>query len=230
MSPAARARYLYQRTGIHPHQDSPGEAADKIVTVLSLGNPLAGGGRLATSTVARHILPKAVLKASQAFRGKAARGTARLTEHLLARRADDVFPGHRPEKPPGTDTHHIVPKGEYVNRSEKARDALHHAQGKLDDLGIDPDNAANGVFLDRDLHRGIHTNSYFQELNKRLGKATSRTEARTGPAPDRGGGETWKVPPQEVNARQSRERSMSWGLTPTTMPIWPPTDPTRATG
>jgi len=177
MSIAQKGRYLYQRTGLHPHEDSPGEAAGKIFTFLSLANPATGAGRLGMSTVARHILPDAVRKASQAFRGKAARGTARLTEHLLARRADDVFPGQTPQKPPGTDTHHVVPKGEYVNRSQDAREALHQAQGKLDDLGIGADDAANGVFLDRDLHRGIHTNKYFEELNERLGKARSRGQA-----------------------------------------------------
>jgi hypothetical protein len=153
--------------------------ADKTLTFLSLGNPLTGAGRQATSTVARHVLPKVVLKASQAFRGKAARGTARLTEHLLAHRAKELgLPDdHGLTKPPGADTHHIVPKGEYVRRSEDARDALHHAQGKLDDLGIDPDDAANGVFLDPKLHRGIHTNEYFETLNERLGQVTSRGQA-----------------------------------------------------
>lgn len=52
MSPAARARYLYQRTGIHPDQDSPGEAADKIVTFLSLLNPGAALGRVGAKRVA----------------------------------------------------------------------------------------------------------------------------------------------------------------------------------
>lgn len=105
---------------------------------------------------------------SAAFRADAKSDTRELTGNL--ERELDI------EKPPGYETHHIVPKGEYVRSS--ARDDLHKAQAKLTEHGIGPDEAANGVFLPKDDHRGIHTNSYFEALNTELNRANDEGEAQ----------------------------------------------------
>lgn len=69
----------------------------------------------------------------------------------------------------GQAAHHIVPKGRYGGRA--AKEDLYEAQAALERAGIDPDDAANGMFLGKELHGPIHTNRYFEELSQRLGDA-----------------------------------------------------------
>jgi hypothetical protein len=100
------------------------------------------------------------------WRKRAARSTARLTENLRAL------------KPTGHQTHHIIPKGAYSNRGAAAREALEESQAILQKWNIAPDDAANGVFLRRDVHAKLHTDDYFDALRDRLADANSPREAR----------------------------------------------------
>jgi hypothetical protein len=101
------------------------------------------------------------------WRQRAARSTKALTENLAA------------IKPAGHDTHHIIPKGAYSNRSAPARKALEESQAILQKWNIAPDDAANGVFLKSDVHAKLHTDEYFLRLRERLQDADTQTEARS---------------------------------------------------
>ena len=109
-----------------------------------------------------------VSELSRAFRESAATGTGPLTRNL---ERDLGIP-----KPPNSETHHLVPKGEYANR--KAREQLEEVQAQLQRFGIGPDDASNGAFMPKADHRAIHTNSYFRALNRELRDASSEEEAR----------------------------------------------------
>jgi len=71
-------------------------------------------------------------------------------------------------KPAGTETHHIVAGG-----SPKAI----RARELLDKFGIKLDDSVNGVYLQKNTHRSLHTTQYYIEVNKRLKKATSKPKA-----------------------------------------------------
>ena len=103
-----------------------------------------------------------------AFRGIASSGTRKLTGET------EAYLGVT--KPPGSVTHHLVPKGAYVNR--RAKEQLHRAQATLRRHGIGPDDGPNGAFLDPKAHGPIHTNKYFRELDKRLSRARDPKRAR----------------------------------------------------
>lgn len=139
------ARRYRARTTVHtlsvtaPHTYHAGPAAVLVHNARPCPTP-AGVGRDATT-----------------WRGLRTSGTAKLTRKLE---------GKLGPKPPGTATHHLVPTGEYTRRA--ARGPLQEAQGRLQQLGIGPDEAANGAFLDAAAHRRIHTDRYFQALGEEL--------------------------------------------------------------
>jgi hypothetical protein len=55
-------------------------------------------------------------------------------------------------------------------RAELARDVLAR-------FGIDIDSAPNGAFLEEDFHAGLHTNEYYNAVDRLLSQATSTEEA-----------------------------------------------------
>ncbi len=81
------------------------------------------------------------------------------------------------KRPPGTDAHHIV-----AANAELAKDA----RLVLRRFGVDIDDAANGVFLPSNanivspapgsLHSTVHTNSYYNYVNRALMSARSRAD------------------------------------------------------
>lgn len=71
--------------------------------------------------------------------------------------------------------HHIVPHGAYKDRA--AADSLARAQAKLKSLGVDIDDAGNGVYLPKGCHQAVgHTNEVFRQLDSGLSTATTRDE------------------------------------------------------
>ncbi len=53
--------------------------------------------------------------------------------------------------------HHIVPKG--AKKAQQAREALQR-------LGVDLDDAINGVALPKEFHQGVHTDDYYKAINE----------------------------------------------------------------
>jgi hypothetical protein len=72
-----------------------------------------------------------------------------------------------PEEPVA---HHIIPPLEID--SPELEQAQAHAQA----LGIDPDEAANGVWLPRERHERAYTDTYFRQLWERFKDARTREE------------------------------------------------------
>jgi hypothetical protein len=66
--------------------------------------------------------------------------------------------------------HHIIPPLELPSES------LQRAQAHAQALGIDPDEAGNGVALPRALHEGSYSDSYFDALWERFRGASDRDE------------------------------------------------------
>jgi hypothetical protein len=64
--------------------------------------------------------------------------------------------------------HHIIPPLDVPNES------LQQAQARAQELGIDPDEAANGVPLPRAQHEGAYRDSYFDALWERFQDARDR--------------------------------------------------------
>jgi hypothetical protein len=62
------------------------------------------------------------------------------------------------------EAHHIVAKTANNADAQATREILAAAE-------IDVDDPANGVFLDRSVHRGIHTNAYYAAVRQRLEQA-----------------------------------------------------------
>ncbi len=81
-----------------------------------------------------------------------------------------------PTTSPGWQAHHMIPGGEYAGRSASARDALHQTQNLLHQLGINLDEAANGIWLPPGWHQSIHTDRYFEYLWQSMRNATTRQE------------------------------------------------------
>lgn len=77
---------------------------------------------------------------------------------------EDVGP---PEEPVA---HHVIPPLE-IDSPE-----LQHAQAHAQALGIDPDEAANGVWLSRERHERAYTDTYFGQLWERFKDARTRQE------------------------------------------------------
>ena len=102
-------------------------------------------------------------------------GTSKLTHNLRESMRDPVT-GKLPPKPSGTAAHHIVPRGMYLKRGTAARAFLEQAQAKLQRLGINADDAANGVFYDTGPHARIHTDYYFERLAEELSEARTKAE------------------------------------------------------
>jgi len=114
------------------------------------------GGREATHTI---------VEGSSAYRSQAGADT-----RLLTNRTEAYL---HTTKPLGTETHHLVPKGAYSTRSEASRQNLYKAQAKLEQYGINPDDGPNGAFLSKANHRSVHTDKYFESLNRELVDARS---------------------------------------------------------
>ena len=102
-------------------------------------------------------------------------GTSKLTHNLRESMRDPVT-GKLPPKPSGTAAHHIVPRGVYLKRGTAARAFLEQAQAKLQRLGINADDAANGLFYDTGPHARIHTDYYFERLAEELSEARTKAE------------------------------------------------------
>jgi hypothetical protein len=82
-----------------------------------------------------------------------------------------LVPGPEDLGPPDEPVaHHIIPPLE-IDSAELER-AQAHAQA----LGIDPAEAANGVFLPRAQHLSAYTDGYFAQLWERFGAAGDRDE------------------------------------------------------
>jgi hypothetical protein len=77
---------------------------------------------------------------------------------------EDIGPPQEPV------AHHIIPPLE-IHSPELER-AQAHAQA----LGIDPDEAANGVWLSRERHERAYTDTYFKQLWERFRHARTREE------------------------------------------------------
>lgn len=78
---------------------------------------------------------------------------------------------------PGYEAHHIVPHGTYANRAAAVDLAM--AQAKLDRLGIDINDASNGVYLPKGCHQSVgHTNEMFRDLKSALNAASTADQAR----------------------------------------------------
>ena len=81
-------------------------------------------------------------------------------------------------RPPDTAAHHIVPYGDY--RAQHIRDLL----GSFNPP-IDLNSAANGVFLPsrpgstapEAYHPSLHSNEYYDAINRDLGRINDRDEA-----------------------------------------------------
>jgi len=148
--------------------DSLGYRGVELASMATFAGALRRAGREALEEGGERAV-RSVADDAAAYRAGAASDTTALTRNL--EREIGV------PKPAGSETHHLVPKGEYSNRSPAARDQLHQAQAQLQRLKIGPDDAPNGAFLPRGDHRSIHTDRYFRVLNERLARATSSDEA-----------------------------------------------------
>jgi RHS repeat-associated protein len=95
--------------------------------------------------------------------GKAAR-TAAPSSRALGRALEAA--GH--VRPPGSAAHHIVAGS--APGAEAARATLRK-------LGIDINDAANGVFLPAAQHAALHTNAYYAAVNKALEGVTTQSQA-----------------------------------------------------
>jgi hypothetical protein len=69
------------------------------------------------------------------------------------------------------EAHHIIARA--ARKVAKARQILI-------DLGVDINEAANGVALAKDVHRGIHTNAYYEAVNLLAKGWRTASEAREG--------------------------------------------------
>jgi A nuclease family of the HNH/ENDO VII superfamily with conserved AHH len=82
-----------------------------------------------------------------------------------------IVPGEEDLGPPDEPVaHHIIPPLDIDSPDLERSQA--HAQA----LGIDPDEAANGVFLPRLQHQSAYTDGYFAELWERFSRAGDRDE------------------------------------------------------
>lgn len=131
-----------------------------------------GADDAATGRVAdRDLTPEelAVRNADRARRASSNSGDARILEDNMT--TIDGIP-----KPPGHEAHHIVPPRH--RSGEGVREIL-------DDLDVPVNHEANGAYLpgpqidpgDASPHRRVHTNRYYEELEDRLGRATTTEEA-----------------------------------------------------
>jgi len=95
--------------------------------------------------------------------------------NVLNEEADSAKLGRRLEsrlgsRPLDSDAHHIA--AGTARRAEPARQALRR-------VGIGINEAENGVFLPRGVHQGgMHTNRYYDAVNRALANVQSRSEAR----------------------------------------------------
>jgi RHS repeat-associated protein len=71
-------------------------------------------------------------------------------------------------RPPGSAAHYIVAGDD--RRAGPARAVLQR-------FGIDINESMNGVFLPRNVHEGLHTNVYYDDVNRSLRGVNSRSEA-----------------------------------------------------
>jgi A nuclease family of the HNH/ENDO VII superfamily with conserved AHH len=82
-----------------------------------------------------------------------------------------IVPGEEDVGPPDEPVaHHIIPPLDIDSAD------LERAQAHARALGIDPDEAANGVFLPRAQHQSAYTDRYFAELWERFGRARDRDQ------------------------------------------------------
>ncbi len=108
----------------------------------------------------------------------AVRGLQSAGEKLLACAKNFVKPSSRAlgralkkagqTQSPGSVAHHIVAGKSRM--ADPAREALER-------FGIGINDAENGVFLAKRFHEGLHTNAYYETVNKALASATSRDQA-----------------------------------------------------
>jgi A nuclease family of the HNH/ENDO VII superfamily with conserved AHH len=69
---------------------------------------------------------------------------------------------------PGYEAHHLVPSGHR---------GAQRSQELLQRLGVDPNEAANGVWLHSAKHRPIHTRAYFDAVARDLSRARTKQRA-----------------------------------------------------
>jgi hypothetical protein len=69
----------------------------------------------------------------------------------------------------GVDTHHIVAQS--ARRADAARKLLER-------FGIDLEDPSNGAFLPEAQHDHLHTNEYYNAVNRELAAATTKSEAQ----------------------------------------------------
>jgi hypothetical protein len=82
-----------------------------------------------------------------------------------------IVPGEEEVGPPNEPVaHHIIPPLD-IDSAELERTQA-HAQA----LGIEPDEAANGVYLPRSQHQAAYTDRYFAQLWERFSRARDRDE------------------------------------------------------
>jgi hypothetical protein len=97
---------------------------------------------------------------------------AEATEPAVSSDGERVYTKIVPDGGPPDElvAHHIIPPLELPSES------LQRAQAHAQALGIDPDEAGNGVALPRALHEGSYSDSYFDALWERFREAGDRDE------------------------------------------------------
>jgi HNH/ENDO VII superfamily nuclease len=128
--------------------------------------------RVLENGVERQVVVTTTKELAAAYRAEARVGTRRLrNETLRVRERAAGLPEGSLTQPPGTVVHHVVPKGEYSQYGQEARDLLHRAQARLARAGVGPDDGMNGSFMPAGPHRAVHTGDYFLQLDRRLDEA-----------------------------------------------------------
>ena len=97
-----------------------------------------------------------------------AQGLVRLFRGAPTSRLDRAMRARGLVRTIGVHAHHIVAQG--ARQASKARRILTR-------FGIDVNGAENGVYLQSNVHRGLHTNKYYEKVNELLTAASTKQDA-----------------------------------------------------
>lgn len=149
-----------------------------IETPWDAANVAMGGasliGNIAAGNVGGALLDAAGLiydTTATAVPGLPAGAGAGLAAYRGSKLARNLANAGRPVAQGAERCHHVVAQG--ARAAEEARE-------KLRALGIDIDDAMNGVGLPKDFHQSMHTNDYYRMVNERSRNWSSPEQAQQG--------------------------------------------------
>jgi len=90
--------------------------------------------------------------------------------------SDNVAWAARAMRDAGYQAGHIIPWGQFRNRTKLVRDSIVAAKDALSKAGIGLNDSWNGFWTNSSRHLGTHTDDFFKELGGRLKDKTDPTE------------------------------------------------------